>query len=129
MPLDLRLDRDELPLFVDLYELTMAASYFAIGFNQPATFSLSVRRLPASRGFLVAAGLERLLEVIEELRFTQVALDYLDSLGLFKPEFLHFLGTMRFSGDVRAMAEGTIFFANEPILEVTAPLIVALAPL
>ena len=125
MPLDLRLDREELPLFVDLYELTMAASYFAIGFNQPATFSLSVRRLPASRGFLVAAGLERLLEVIEDFGFAPAALDYLDSLGLFKPEFLHFLGTMRFSGDVRAMAEGTIFFANEPILEVTAPLIEA----
>ncbi len=125
MASDLYLDRAEVPLLVDLYELTMAASYFALGFNQPATFGLSVRRLPPRRGFLVAAGLDRLLEVIEEFRFDQAALDYLASLGLFKPEFLKFLRELRFTGDVSALAEGTIFFGNEPMVEVTAPLIEA----
>jgi len=125
MSSDLHLDREEVPLLVDLYELTMAASYFALGFNQSATFSLSVRRLPPRRGFLVAAGLERLLEVIEEFRFDQAAVDYLDSLGVFKAEFLHFLSELRFTGDVSALPEGTIFFANEPLVEVTAPLIEA----
>src|SRR5713226_8886683 len=62
MPTDLRFDPNETPLFTDLYELTMAASYFEIGFNDPACFTMSSRRLPARRGFLVAAGLERLLE-------------------------------------------------------------------
>jgi len=64
MPIDLRLDPNEIPLLTDLYELTMAASYFALRFNRPACFGMSVRRLPPRRGFLVSAGLERLLEVL-----------------------------------------------------------------
>ncbi len=125
MPIDLRLDEAETPLLIDLYELTMAASYFQLGFNQPATFSLSVRRMPPRRGFLVAAGLERLLEAITAFRFDPAALEYLASLGLFTADFLAFLGNLRFTGEVRALPEGTIFFGNEPILEVTAPLIEA----
>jgi nicotinate phosphoribosyltransferase len=69
------------------------------------------------------AGLERVLEAIEQFRFERPALDYLDSLKLFSPEFLGFLGNLRFTGDVFAMPEGTIFFPGEPILEVNAPLI------
>jgi nicotinate phosphoribosyltransferase len=125
MPIDLRLDPGETPLLVDLYELTMAASYFQIGFNEPATFSLNVRRMPSRRGFLVASGLERLLETLEAFRFDEAALEYLASLKLFATEFLAFLGALRFTGEVRAMPEGSIFFANEPIVEVTAPLIEA----
>ena len=125
MPIDLRLDEAEAPLLIDLYELTMAASYFELGLNQPATFSLSVRRMPPRRGFLVAAGLERLLEAITAFRFDSAALEYLDSLGLFTPDFLAFLGNLRFTGEVRAMPEGTIFFADEPLVEITAPLIEA----
>lgn len=125
MPIDLRLGAAEVPLLIDLYELTMAASYFKIGLKQPATFSLSVRRMPPRRGFLVAAGIERFLEVVEEFRFDGPALDYLDSLKLFAPEFLDFLGKLRFTGDIHAMAEGSIFFGNEPVLEITAPLIEA----
>jgi nicotinate phosphoribosyltransferase len=79
MPADLRFDPNETPLFTDLYELTMAASYFEIGFNDPACFTMSSRRLPARRGFLVTAGLERLLEALEEFRFEEPILDYLDS--------------------------------------------------
>ncbi len=125
MPIDLRLEPAEVPLLVDLYELTMAASYFKLGFNQPATFSLSVRRMPPRRGFLVVAGIERLLEAVEQLRFDADALDYLASLNLFEADFLTFLGNLRFTGDIFAMTEGAIAFANEPILEVTAPLIEA----
>lgn len=125
MPIDLRLDPNEIPLVTDLYELTMAASYFQIGFNEPACFSMSSRKLPAHRGFLIAAGLERLLEALEEFRFEQPILDYLDSLKIFMPDFLAFLGKLRFTGDIVAMAEGTIFFADEPIIEVRGPLIEA----
>jgi len=125
MPVDLRLDRNETPLVTDLYELTMAASYFQIGFNDPACFSMSSRKLPSHRGFLVAAGLERLLEALEEFRFEQPILDYLDSLKIFTPDFLAFLGKLRFTGDIVAMAEGTAFFADEPIIEVRGPLIEA----
>ena len=125
MPIDLRLDAQEIPLLTDFYELTMAAAYHAGGFNEVASFSLFVRRMPPRRGFLVAAGLERFLEAIENFRFEPVALDYLDSLGLFGADFLQYLGALRFTGEVRAMAEGAIFFANEPILEVRAPIIEA----
>jgi len=125
MPIDLRFDPGEAPLLTDLYELTMAASYFAIGFNQPSCFYMSARRMPPKRGFLVAAGIERLLETLEEFRFEPSALEYLDSLKLFSPEFLAFLSNLRFTGDVHAMPEGTVFFGGEPILEVHAPLIEA----
>lgn len=125
MPIDLRFDPGEAPLLTDLYELTMAASYFAIGFNQPSCFYMSTRRMPPKRGFLVAAGIERLLETLEEFRFEPAALEYLESLKLFSPDFLAFLSKLRFTGDVHAMPEGTIFFGGEPILEVHAPLIEA----
>src|SRR5260370_2125190 len=125
MPTDLRFDANEAALIVDLYELTMAASSFAIGSNDAACFSLTIRRMPPRRGFLVAAGLERLLEALEDYRFEPPALDYLDSLKIFAPEFLGFLGSMRFTGEVFAMPEGSFFFAEEPILEIHAPLIEA----
>jgi len=125
MPIDLRFDPGETPLLTDLYELTMAASYFQLGFNEPACFTASVRRMPPRRGFLVFAGLERLLEALEEFHFDQAALDYLGTLKLFTPDFLAFLGKLRFTGDIAAPAEGAIFFAEEPILEISAPLIEA----
>lgn len=125
MAIDLRFDPGETSLLTDLYELTMAASYFQLGFNEPACFTASVRRLPPRRGFLVFAGLERLLEALEEFRFDQAALDYLDTLKLFAPDFLAFLGNLRFTGDVVSLPEGAIFFGDEPIVEVNAPLIEA----
>jgi nicotinate phosphoribosyltransferase len=125
MPIDLRFEPGELPLLTDLYELTMAASYFQIGFNDRACFTLSVRRLPPRRGFLVAAGLERLLEALEQFQFGQAALDSLDRLKLFGADFLDFLSNFRFTCEVDAVPEGTILFADEPILEVSGPVIEA----
>src|SRR5713101_9154674 len=125
MPIDLRFEPDEIPLLTDLYELTMAASYFQMGFNERACFTLSVRRMPPHRGFLVAAGLERLLEALEQFQFRQSALDSLAALKLFSPEFLQFLGNLRFTGEVDAAPEGTIFFAEEPVVEIIGPLIEA----
>jgi nicotinate phosphoribosyltransferase len=125
MTIDLRLDPAEVPLLVDLYELTMAASFFEHAMNETACFSLSVRRLPPMRGYMVAAGLERLIEALEQFTFDAAAIDYLDSLKLFSADFLQFLGRMRFSGEVSALVEGTLFFAEEPVLQVSAPLIEA----
>ena len=112
-------------LFTDLYELTMAASYFRERMHGEATFSLFVRRLPRRRGFLVAAGLDDVLRFLESFEFSEAALGYLRTLGIFEPDFLDFLAGVRFTGSVRAMPEGTVFFAEEPLLEVTAPIIEA----
>ena len=111
--------------FVDLYELTMAASYFAHGMNDVATFELSVRQLPPGRGFLVACGLEDALAFLDGFAFNDDALAYLRTLGAFDEAFLEGLGRLRFSGDVWAVPEGEAVFAEEPLLRVTAPLIEA----
>ncbi len=112
-------------LFTDLYEITMAASYFREGMSGSATFSLFVRRLPRERSFLVAAGLEDVLNYLQGFRFSEEAIRYLRSLGGFDASFLDFLRDLRFTGEVRAVPEGTVLFADEPLLEVTAPLIEA----
>ena len=109
-------------LLTDLYQLTMAQSYWREGMLEPAVFDLFVRRLPPGRNYLVACGLEQALEYLEALRFDNRDLAYLDSLGKFSPGFLDYLARFRFTGDVHAMAEGTVAFANEPLLEVIAPL-------
>jgi len=112
-------------LLTDLYELTMAAAFFREGMGDPATFSLFARRLPATRGFIVAAGLEDALEYVRSFRFLPDALTYLRSLGRFEAKFLDHLAGLRFTGEIRAVAEGTVIFPDEPILEVTAPVIEA----
>ena len=115
----------EVSLLIDHYELAMSASYFRRQMNEPAIFELFVRRLPPNREWLLAAGLGPTLELIRELRFGQPALDYLRSLGLFADDFIDYLAAFRFSGDVEAMPEGTVCFANEPLVRVTAPRIEA----
>lgn len=110
------------PLLVDLYELTMAQAYWREGMDAPATFGLFVRRLPPSRNFLLAAGLDTALRFLERFRFDAAALAALAGLGRFDDGFLDWLGRLRFRGEVRAVPEGTPVFAEEPLLEVTAPL-------
>jgi nicotinate phosphoribosyltransferase len=113
-------------LLTDLYELTMAQSYFAEGIHgRRATFSLFVRHLPPGWGYLVAAGLDDVLAYLETFAFTRDDIARLEATGLFTAEFLDFLAGVRFTGDVRAMPEGTLFFPDEPVLEVTGPLLEA----
>ena len=113
------------PLFTDLYELTMAACYFKHRLLSAATFSLFIRDYPPGRNYFVAAGLQDALEELASLKFSSDDLSFLRETGLFSSDFLSFLKKFRFTGSVVAMPEGSIFFANEPILEVTAPLIEA----
>lgn len=109
-------------LLVDLYELTMADAYRREDMaHRPATFSVFVRSLPPGRGYLVAAGLDDALTWLEALRFGPEDLAALEDLGVFGHSFLDWLRELRFTGSVRAVAEGTVVFANEPILEVDAP--------
>lgn len=110
-------------LYTDLYQLTMAQAYLRSGQTAEATFSLFVRNLPPDRGFLLFAGLEDVLGYLADLRFTQQDLDYLQSTGQFGDDLIEYLAEFRFTGSVRAMDEGTAYFANEPLIEVTAPVI------
>jgi nicotinate phosphoribosyltransferase len=113
-------------LFTDLYELTMCAGYVRAGMaDRMATFDLFVRRLPDQRQFLVAAGLDDALEFLEHLSIDSSGIDHLRSTGLFDDHALGAFADLRFTGEVRAVAEGEVVFANEPILSVTAPLLQA----
>ena len=109
-------------LVTDLYELKMASSYMKRGMTAPATFSLFVRDLPESWGFLVSCGLESCLEFLESFRFEQEDLDYMSRELGYPDETLEGFARLRFTGDVRAIPEGRVFMAQEPLLEVTAPL-------
>lgn len=117
--------QSELGLFTDLYELTMAQTYFGQGMLAPATFDLFFRNYPPNRGYMVCAGLEDVLDFLVELRFDHRVRQYLRETGMFTEDFLEYLGELHFTGSVRALPEGCIFFANEPVLEVTAPMIEA----
>ncbi|MBW1770704.1 MAG: nicotinate phosphoribosyltransferase [Deltaproteobacteria bacterium] len=116
---------DRVELLTDLYELTMAASYFENGMSDPATFSLFTRKYPSDRSYFVAAGLEDFLDYATNFQFSESDLAYLDDTGLFSNGFIDYLKTLRFTGSIHALAEGEIFFKDEPILEVTAPIIEA----
>jgi nicotinate phosphoribosyltransferase len=112
----------QLELFTDLYELRMARAYRELGMDQEAVFSLFVRRLPPGRNYLLACGIEDLLDALEALRFGPASLDYLKSVGEFSPAFLDWLAGFRFSGSVDAVPEGMPVFGEEPLLEVVAPI-------
>ncbi len=112
----------QIALFADLYELRMAHAYHALGMQAEAVFSLFVRRLPPTRNYLVACGVEDLLDMLEALRFGPDSLDYLRALGEFPAPFLAWLAGFRFSGTIHAVPEGMPVFAEEPLLEVVAPI-------
>ena len=109
-------------LLTDLYQLTMMQAYLEQGMEEEAVFELFVRKLPAHRNFMLAAGLEQVVEFLSALHITAKELEWLESTQRFKPVLLHYLEGIRFTGDVHAMPEGTIFFPHEPILRIVAPL-------
>jgi nicotinate phosphoribosyltransferase len=110
------------PLLTDLYQLTMLQAYFEEGLEEEAVFEFFVRRLPPSRNFLLAAGLEPALDFLESFRFGPEDLEWVAADARFRPAFVERLAQLRFEGDVDAMPEGTAFFPDEPILRVVAPL-------
>ena len=112
-----------LALFTALYELTMSQAWWQSGNAQNATFSLFIRRFPPNRSYFVLAGVHDILDYLTDFRFTEADIAYLGSLGRFDGGFLEFLSGLRFTGDVRAMREGDIFFAGEPVMEITGPVI------
>jgi len=119
-------------LLTDLYELTMAAGFFESGkADEIATFEFAVRRLPANRNFILAAGLPQVVDYLLNLSFTQEEIDYLRGLAQFRlapPGFFEFLRAFRFTGDLFAVPEGTPLFAGEPVLTIRAPIVQAQIP-
>lgn len=113
---------DESPQLTDLYQLTMVQSYLDHGMQDKAVFEFFVRKLPPRRNFLVAAGLEPLLNFLAQPRFSDDELAYLANTGYFRSNLIDYLSKFRFTGQIDAMQEGTLFFANEPVVRVTAPL-------
>jgi nicotinate phosphoribosyltransferase len=109
-------------LLTDLYQLTMLQAYFLEGLQAAASFEMYVRRLPPDRNFLLAAGLEQVLEYLETLHFTADELAWLRGCGRFRDDFLDYLRDLRFTGSVAALPEGTVFFADEPLIRIEAPL-------
>lgn len=118
-------DENNMALLTDLYELTMAASYFENSMQDvKATFDLFFRKLPAKRNYLILAGVEQVLGYLSKLRFTEESVQYLSKLG-FKDGFLDHLRKLRFKGDVFSVEEGRAVFRKEPVIRVTAPIIQA----
>ena len=119
-------------LLTDLYELTMAAGYFETGkVQEKATFELTLRRLPAHRNFVLAAGLQQVVEYLQTLSFSPEEIDYLRGLAQFRgisPAFFEYLKGFRFTGDLFAVPEGTPLFEGEPLLSIRAPIIEAQIP-
>jgi nicotinate phosphoribosyltransferase len=118
----------DVALATDLYELTMAAAYFDNNETGEATFELFVRTFPRNRSYLIAAGLDQATEYLKQLKFKKEHIDFLRKNPTFKNvsnDFFDYLGEFRFSGDVWAIPEGTVFFTDEPVLRVTAPMIEA----
>jgi nicotinate phosphoribosyltransferase len=121
-------NHSDLPLLVDLYELTMAAAYFEHQVKCRATFEVFVRQMPPERSYLVAGGIDDAIDYLSALRFTEENVNFLRSLPALSnvsAEFFDYLRCFRFSGDVRAVEEGTLIFAEEPLLQVTAPIMEA----
>ena len=116
---------NSLALLTDLYQLTMAQTYFQSQRLDPATFSLFIRSYPPNRGYFVAAGLQDVLEFLEQFAVDSTGIDYLHSRRLFADDFLDLLKGLKFTGDVWAIPEGRLAFKDEPFLEVTAPIIEA----
>ncbi len=108
-------------LLTDFYQLTMAEIYIKKGLLKKASFEFFIRRRPERRNFFIAAGLEKIIEYLKELKFQQDEIDFLRERG-FSKELIDYLKKFRFQGDVWALPEGTIFFENEPVIRVEAPL-------
>ncbi|MDQ0314745.1 nicotinate phosphoribosyltransferase [Amorphus orientalis] len=113
---------DDAAIFTDLYQLSMLQSYYREGMEGEAVFTLFFRKLPETRNYMLAAGLDPVLEYLETLHFSGEALAYLESTGRFEAAFLDQLTGFRFTGSVRAVAEGTPVFPHAPILEIAAPI-------
>ena len=119
-------DKLNLTMLCDFYELTMSQGYFATGYSDRiAYFDLFFRQCPDGGGFAIAAGLEQIIQYVQDLHFGPEDIEYLRGRKMFSEEFLQYLADFKFTGDIWAVPEGTPIFPNEPIITVRAPAIQA----
>ena len=116
---------NNLTLLTDLYELTMMQGYFKNPTNQTVIFDMFYRINPCGGAFAITAGLEQMIEYIENLHFTDEDIEYLRSLNIFEDDFLEYLRNFEFTGDIYAIPEGTVVFPREPLVKVVAPIMEA----
>ena len=119
------MNKQDLTLLTDLYELTMMQGYYVKGQNEKVIFDVFFRANPCNNGYSVCAGLDQVIDYIKNLNFTYEDVDYLRGLGIFSEDFLHYLSGFHFSGDIYAIPEGSVIFPKEPILKVIAPIMEA----
>jgi len=120
------MDRQNLTLLTDLYELTMMQGYFNHkDMNETVIFDAFFRNNPMDSGYSVMAGLEQVIQYVKELKFEQEDIDYLSGLGIFSKEFLDYLKDFKFTGDIYAIPEGSVMFPREPMIKVIAPIMQA----
>lgn len=120
------MDRQNLTLLTDLYELTMMQGYFKHkDRNETVIFDAFFRTNPCGGGYAISAGLEQIIQYIKDLHFDKEDIDYLKSLGIFEDDFLTYLKDFKFSGDIYAIPEGTVMFPREPMVKVIAPIMEA----
>ena len=116
---------ETMSLLTDFYELTMMQGYFDAGNDKTVVFDVFYRVNPSGNGFAIVAGLEQVIDYIKNLRFSDSDIEYLRSMNTFSNEFLNYLKTFKFTGDIYAIPEGTIVFPTEPLIRVTAPIMEA----
>lgn len=119
------MDRQNLTLLTDLYELTMMQGYFKSKTNHTVIFDVFYRTNPCGSGYAIVAGLEQVIRYVKELKFEEEDITYLASLGIFDEDFLEYLKDFHFTGDLFAIPEGTVVFPREPLIKVIAPIIEA----
>lgn len=119
------MNKQDLTLLTDLYELTMMQGYYEQKQNEVVVFDVFFRQNPCNNGYSVCAGLAQVIDYIKNLNFTYEDVDYLRKLGIFNENFLQYLSGFHFSGDIYAIPEGTVVFPKEPLLKVIAPIMEA----
>ncbi|HIZ60660.1 MAG TPA: nicotinate phosphoribosyltransferase [Candidatus Dorea faecipullorum] len=119
------MNRHDLTLLTDFYELTMMQGYYEKGQNETVIFDVFFRQNPSGGGYSICAGLDQIIEYVKNLNFTYEDVDYLRSLGIFSEDFLHYLGGFHFTGDIYAIPEGTVVFPKEPLIKIIAPIMEA----
>ncbi|MDR1800373.1 MAG: nicotinate phosphoribosyltransferase [Lachnospiraceae bacterium] len=119
------MEKRNLTLLTDFYELTMMQGYFAAKKNETVIFDMFFRSNPGKGGYSICAGLEQVIEYVKNLNFTYEDVDYLRSLGIFSEDFLHYLSGFHFTGDIYAIPEGSVIFPKEPLIKVIAPIMEA----